>query len=31
MIKTISSPSDDIFIEIQTDNAGVPSGTIVTN
>lgn len=31
MIKTISSPSDDILIEIQWDNAGVPDGVAVTN
>lgn len=30
-VKTVSSPSDNIYIEIQTDNAGVPSGTVVTN
>lgn len=30
-IKTISSPSDNVFVEIQTDNAGVPSGTVVAN
>ena len=31
MIKKISSPSDNILLEIQTDNAWVPSWTIVTN
>lgn len=31
MIKTVSSPSDNVLIEIQTDNAGVPSWTVVTN
>lgn len=31
MIRKFSSPSDNILLEIQTDNAGVPSGTVVTN
>lgn len=31
MIKKVSSPSDNVFVEIQTDNAGVPSGSVVTN
>lgn len=30
-VKKVSSPSDNIFVEIQTDNAWVPSGTVVTN
>lgn len=30
-VKTVSSPSDDVFLEIQTDNAWVPSGTVVAN
>lgn len=30
-LKKVASPTDNLYIEIQTDNAGEPSGTVVTN